>query len=681
MATYIGGDETRNVPVYAPILKPQPIPPAPPFANPTWCLEVSEEWAVFILGALEVLDQPDAWQGSEGEVQAARDKVNEIIASFRPCPAPVPPTIVTQTRGTRMPIGTVIYNAGYQQIVNNDGDIWLLANGAVYNQIDYPELYAVIGDQFASHAISAIGVGQFAVPEMVGRSPYGINPAPFDVREVGDRLGAENHQLTTAQLPAHTHGENLLNNVTARVFGAGSGGSSIGSTATASTQPQIQTSSTGGGEGHNTLHPVVLLVPYILAKVAPDETEFEPEFRIINDNELQWRPDGGAWISIGVLPQGPKGDTGEQGADGAQGPKGDPGVPGAKGQTGDAGAPGAPGAPGEDGEDGEDCVDCGAPREEAGDSENFEQQACGVAKGLMNYLIDQCLSALNRIEALADAAQTVAEIAGDLIDTIPVFGAIINGVINFVANVAAEGEFNDLRGLIGDNDFREKATCEFYCWMLENNTEKVWSQDMINAGLQHVLEWATRLPPAPPQLTFYGQTFAVYLSATDPVNNFKHGLIHRNEYSDDCSVLCDCNEEPENPGLTCDEATYDLGINPGAVTVEVGQAVASGIKTIQYSQTIKRFEVWVYFPQGCTLDMRITYNTPTAGGNRVYASGYTRNPQGELVLIGSSGLNAAVGDNVRLIINNPSQIVYAVKLETGPYNIECTLKKIEIGSF
>lgn len=65
---------------YAPVTKPQPVPISAPFDEPCECLFVNAEWRGYLVGALEVLDQVDAWDGTDEEIQTARDGVTEIIA-------------------------------------------------------------------------------------------------------------------------------------------------------------------------------------------------------------------------------------------------------------------------------------------------------------------------------------------------------------------------------------------------------------------------------------------------------------------------------------------------------------------------------------------------------------------------------------------------------------------------
>lgn len=65
---------------YAP-RTPQNIPSAGIVDSPTYCLEINAEWLPHVLGALKVLDQPDAWKGTETEIEAARDQIRQLMTS------------------------------------------------------------------------------------------------------------------------------------------------------------------------------------------------------------------------------------------------------------------------------------------------------------------------------------------------------------------------------------------------------------------------------------------------------------------------------------------------------------------------------------------------------------------------------------------------------------------------
>src|ERR1044071_8153934 len=73
-------------PEYAPRPKPTPIPEASWNDEPLFCVRVNSAWVGHILGVLTALDQPDTWIGTDEEIDATRQQVNEIMAALmEPC--------------------------------------------------------------------------------------------------------------------------------------------------------------------------------------------------------------------------------------------------------------------------------------------------------------------------------------------------------------------------------------------------------------------------------------------------------------------------------------------------------------------------------------------------------------------------------------------------------------------
>lgn len=123
---------------------------------------------------------------------------------------------------------------------------WLLpCDGSVYSDDDYPELGAVI------HANLREGPDTFRVPDRVRR--FGMYGEP-----VGDQGGEENHVLTIAEMPAHSHtvtdpGLNIVQE---------------GAADPVLSDPGLptQTGDTGGGAAHNNMPPWEGSQFYIIAR-------------------------------------------------------------------------------------------------------------------------------------------------------------------------------------------------------------------------------------------------------------------------------------------------------------------------------------------------------------------------------------------------------------------------------
>ncbi len=120
-------------------------------------------------------------------------------------------------------------------------------------------LYAVIGTTFGG-----TGASDFDLPDMRGNFPLGKDNMGGSSRNrvtsgsadsIGGQNGSENHTLTTAQIPAHTH------TYTYKTSGV-SGGSSGSVWSGASSQ---STGSAGSGNAHNNMPPYMAL-NYIMKK-------------------------------------------------------------------------------------------------------------------------------------------------------------------------------------------------------------------------------------------------------------------------------------------------------------------------------------------------------------------------------------------------------------------------------
>lgn len=77
----------------------------------------------------------------------------------------------------------------------------LPCDGASYLRSDYPALFAVLGVLWGSADSS-----HFNVPDLRGRTPIDLGSGPgLTPRTITDQGGEETHQLTVAELAAHSH--------------------------------------------------------------------------------------------------------------------------------------------------------------------------------------------------------------------------------------------------------------------------------------------------------------------------------------------------------------------------------------------------------------------------------------------------------------------------------------------
>lgn len=225
-------EERALLPPYA----PRPARPAltTPFDDsPVRCLHVNEFWYPHLAGVISALDEPDAWTGTQGEIDFVRSEVRRLLASLK---------------GSCVILGSIHPYAG------NVSDLppWaLICDGTTYERADYPDLYEILDSAFV------ISGTQFKTPELSGRFPLSSGNG----HSVGDVGGSETHTLTTGEMPTHAH--------TYYQFTFGVDIESVGvPDPTGVGQPALpdSTSSEGGGQSHNNMPPFITLRYYMVAR-------------------------------------------------------------------------------------------------------------------------------------------------------------------------------------------------------------------------------------------------------------------------------------------------------------------------------------------------------------------------------------------------------------------------------
>ena len=144
-------------------------------------------------------------------------------------------------------------------VLDTAPDEWPLCDGTAVSRTTFATLFAAIGPTFG------VGDGSttFNVPDMRGRLPLGqddMGGTPADrvtdsqADALAGSLGAEEHTLTIAQMPGHTHGTGEPIDFSAGTT-EGDARRTIGS--------GTVTDGTGGDQPHNNLQPS-LTVNYII---------------------------------------------------------------------------------------------------------------------------------------------------------------------------------------------------------------------------------------------------------------------------------------------------------------------------------------------------------------------------------------------------------------------------------
>lgn len=211
--------------------------PTPVFSpsDPILCRSLSLRpslWAV-VFDALQRLGEPYSWIQDNPAAATPGEAASEIVEA----------TDKAVFQGCAM-IGDIV-------ITTRDPAGWELpCDGAVYDRVDYPDLYAVINPVFI------IDPDTFAVPDLSDRFI-------FVGAGIGDSGGESAHTLTIAEMPAHTHAEQDPGSVVVQA----------GTPSVALADPGLpsSTGSTGGGEAHNNMPPYLTLTAVIIARY-PDGT-------------------------------------------------------------------------------------------------------------------------------------------------------------------------------------------------------------------------------------------------------------------------------------------------------------------------------------------------------------------------------------------------------------------------
>ena len=131
---------------------------------------------------------------------------------------------------------------------------WLLCDGQSVSRTTYITLFNVIGTIYGD----GDGETTFTLPDMRGRVSVAAGDAPgLTNRNLGEIGGEENHILTIAEMPSHTHDY-------VDTYRTGNQGTDNAfNTQTAADEGVVNQSkttvATGGGAAHNVMQPYVVL--------------------------------------------------------------------------------------------------------------------------------------------------------------------------------------------------------------------------------------------------------------------------------------------------------------------------------------------------------------------------------------------------------------------------------------
>lgn len=123
---------------------------------------------------------------------------------------------------------------------------WVECTGTAASRTDFADLFAAIGTTWGA----GNGTTTFNVPDLRGRAIIGDGTGTgLTARTVAQTGGTETHQLTSSEMPAHTHTGGVSS-----TFAVAGGGS-----ATVFQAPTANTGSTGGDGSHNNMQPFAVV--------------------------------------------------------------------------------------------------------------------------------------------------------------------------------------------------------------------------------------------------------------------------------------------------------------------------------------------------------------------------------------------------------------------------------------
>lgn len=283
-------------------------------------------------------------------------------------------------------------------------------------------------------------------------------------------------------------------------------------------------------------------------------------FQIDEFGHLLYNCEGGPTQDLGLI-QGPPGEQGEQGvtgSTGATGPQGPQGIQGSQGPQGPQGIQGEVGPAGSEGPTPDPT-----PAEEG--QSNRHHQMCAVAQGLENYLNNKFIATIHELQALIEVYENVEDLALGLVDAIPIFGAVIRSVSDFVTDMLEKGDFDDIIACASMPENRDIVTCNLYCFLKDQTTLQ---SSTICEALSGLANDMAVLGPCGALITFWGQPYALFLTSLSCDAIYRRAALFMDESSNDCDSLCvDCLDNLVH--MVYKETTNGvvLGIGPSQIIV------------------------------------------------------------------------------------------------------------------
>lgn len=447
-----------------------------------------------------------------------------------------------------IPVGAILAFGGVP------GGGWLACDGSGYTQAQYPLLYAAL-DIGLKDTVNQT----FVTPNLLLRSPQG--GALGD--ETGDFAGAQTIVQTTAQVGQHLHSANLTGSTSTYVHdhtGATSSANPrnvrVYDGAGASIAPTHVTGK-NNASGNNVITDTN---QWPLADHDHNITEDTHSHAVIaQGNTTVNNPSGPEPMNIvgprtkvrffilaeptGGIPElipGPTGATGAPGQDGQDGAPGIQGIQGEQGIPGSQGEQGIQGPPGQTSTMNNDRICCDAPPVVQPPNTNSDEVVCGIATQLASWLNTRFIDSMQEVQAGVAAGTIIVNIVSDLIDAVPVIGAVVDAIVDFAVDVS-EKDIAEMIRLAGDQDWLVDLEELLYCGIKKRGLPLTLAKlrAVIYGDLQ---PYYVTLPPQGPLITFIGQAMALWLGGLDLNRVMRQASIYANDPTDNCTFY-ECSDQ------------------------------------------------------------------------------------------------------------------------------------------
>lgn len=150
--------------------------------------------------------------------------------------------LATDLNSTVPPCGSILPYAGSSAPTG-----WLICDGSAISRTTYSDLFTVCSTTYGV----GDGSSTFNIPNLKGKIPVGLNSSETEFDVLGETGGEKTHQLTIAEMPAHTHPGTYR--------GTGSGGAEEMPGCGSYSDVTSHVVSQGGDGAHNNLQPYITL--------------------------------------------------------------------------------------------------------------------------------------------------------------------------------------------------------------------------------------------------------------------------------------------------------------------------------------------------------------------------------------------------------------------------------------